>query len=73
MDRATNLKTETMKKTFTINISGTVFHIEEDAYEKLQNYLLKLKNYFGNDDEGKEIIADIETRIAELFLEKAKG
>lgn len=62
-----------MKKTFTISISGTVFHIEEDAYEKLQGYLLKLKSHFGNDDEGREIVADIEARIADLFIEKSKG
>jgi phage shock protein PspC (stress-responsive transcriptional regulator) len=62
-----------MKKTFTINISGTVFHIEEEAYEKLQSYLIKLKNHFGNDAEGREIVADIEARICELFLEKTKG
>lgn len=62
-----------MKKTFTINISGTLFHIEEDAYEKLQGYFLKLKNHFGNDAEGKEIITDIEGRVAELFAEKTKG
>ncbi len=62
-----------MKKTFTINISGTVFHIEDDAYEKLQDYLLKLKMYFGSDDEGKEVVADIENRIAELFSEKPVG
>ena len=60
-----------MKKTFTINISGTVFHIEEDAYEVLQNYLVNLKNHFGNTEEGKEIISDIEARIAEIFSEKA--
>ena len=36
-----------MKKTFTINISGTIFHIEEDAYEVLQKYMVALKNYFG--------------------------
>lgn len=59
-----------MKKTFTINISGAVFHIEEDAYETLQNYMLNLKKHFGNSDEGKEITADIEARIAELFSEK---
>lgn len=59
-----------MKKTFTINISGTVFHIEEDAYEVLQNYLVNLKNHFGNDEEGKEILSDIEARIAEIFTEK---
>ncbi len=60
-----------MKKTFTINISGTIFHIEEDAYEILQKYLVKLKNHFGSTEEGKEIIADIEARIAELFNEKS--
>ena len=60
-----------MKKTFTINISGTVFHIEEDAYEVLQKYLVNLKNHFGADEEGKEILADIEARIAEIFTEKA--
>ena len=59
-----------MKKTFTINISGTIFHIEEDAYEVLQKYLINLKNHFGPDDEGKEIIADIEARIAEIFSSK---
>jgi len=61
-----------MKKTFTINISGNIFHIEEDAYEKLQGYLIKLKNHFGNSNEAREIIADIESRIAELFAEKTR-
>ncbi len=61
-----------MKKTFTINISGSVFHIEEDAYEVLQRYLINLKNHFGNSEEGKEIIADIEARIAEIFSDKSK-
>jgi phage shock protein PspC (stress-responsive transcriptional regulator) len=60
-----------MKKTFTINISGTVFHIEEDAYEVLQKYLVNLKNHFGSSEEGKEILTDIEARIAEIFIEKS--
>jgi len=59
-----------MKKTFTINMSGTVFHIEENAYDALQKYLINLKKYFGNDEEGKEIIDDIESRISEIFTEK---
>lgn len=62
-----------MKKTFTINISGTVFHIEEDAYEVLQKYMVTLKNHFGSSEEGKEIEADIEARIAEIFTEKSTG
>ena len=61
-----------MKKTFTINISGNVFHIDEDAYEKLQNYLHMLNSHFGNSEEGREILQDIEARIAELFNEKMK-
>ncbi len=60
-----------MKKTFTINISGTIFHIEEDAYEVLQKYLINLKKHFGSGEEGKEIISDIEARIAEIFSEKS--
>ncbi len=60
-----------MKKTFTINISGTIFHIEDDAYEVLQKYLINLRNHFGNGEEGKEILADIEARIAEIFIEKS--
>jgi len=59
-----------MKKTYTIHLSGTVFHIEDDAYEILQKYLISLKNYFGDNEEGKEILADIEFRIAEIFTAK---
>lgn len=59
-----------MKKTFTINISGTVFHIEEDAFEKLQVYLQSLKDYFAIQSGGQEILDDIELRIAELLQEK---
>ncbi len=62
-----------MKKTFTINISGSVFHIEEDAYEVLQKYMVTLKNHFGSSEEGIEIISDIEARIAEIFTEKLNG
>lgn len=62
-----------MKKTFTINISGRVFHIDEDAHEKLSHYLNQLNRYFGNDPDAKEIVQDIESRISELFSEKMKG
>lgn len=62
-----------MKKTFTINISGTVFHIEEDAYDVLQKYMISLKNHFGSNEEGEEIVSDMEARIAEIFSEKTAG
>jgi phage shock protein PspC (stress-responsive transcriptional regulator) len=59
-----------MKKTFTINISGSIFHIDEDAYEKLQKYLHMLNRHFGTAIEGQEILQDIEARIAELLIER---
>ena len=62
-----------MKKTFTINISGSIFHIDDDAFEKLQKYLHILNKHFGQAIEGQEILQDIEARIAELFLEKTSN
>ena len=62
-----------MKKTFTINISGSIFHIDDDAFEKLQKYLHMLNKHFGPAIEGQEILQDIEARIAELFLEKTSN
>lgn len=59
-----------MKKTFTINIGGSVFHIDDDAFEKLQRYLQLLNRHFGTALEGQEILQDIEARIAELLIEK---
>ena len=59
-----------MKKTITINISGSVFHIEEDAYLKLREYLQKLNQYFGSQAGGSEIMQDIEARISELLQGK---
>ncbi len=61
-----------MQKTVNINLSGSIFYIDDDAYAMLREYLDKLENYFGNQEEGKEIINDIESRIAELFNEKLK-
>ncbi len=61
-----------MKKALKINLSGQIFHIDEDAYEKLKIYLDRISSHFSNVEETKEIIADIETRIAELFSEKLK-
>jgi len=62
-----------MKKTFTINISGSIFHIDDDAFEKLQKYLHMLNKHFGAAVEGQEILQDIEARISELFIEKTNN
>ena len=62
-----------MKKTISINIGGVVFHIEEDGYEKLKNYLGSVQRYFSSFADSKEILSDIEGRIAERFLAKQKA
>ncbi len=56
-----------MKKTLSINIAGFVFHIEEDAYATLDAYLKSIHAYFASFEGSKEIIADIESSIAEKF------
>ena len=56
-----------MKKTLSINIAGFVFHIEEDAYATLDTYLKSIHAYFASFEGSKEIIADIESSIAEKF------
>ena len=61
-----------MKKTISINIGGVVFHIEEDGYEKLRDYLGSVQRYFSSFADSKEILSDIEGRIAERFLAKQK-
>jgi phage shock protein PspC (stress-responsive transcriptional regulator) len=59
-----------MNKTVTINISGIIFHIEEDAYETLSKYLSTIKGYFNNSEGRDEIVSDIESRIAEMLQER---
>ena len=59
-----------MKKTLTVNLGGTVFHIDEDAYRLLDNYLCNLRLHFRKQEGAEEIVNDIENRISELFAEK---
>jgi phage shock protein PspC (stress-responsive transcriptional regulator) len=59
-----------MKKNISINISGIIFHIEEDGYETLRKYLDSIKRYFATFEDSSEILSDIESRIAEIFLAK---
>jgi phage shock protein PspC (stress-responsive transcriptional regulator) len=62
-----------MNKTINVNIGGRVFNIEENAYDKLHTYLKTIRGYFEGNDSTDEIIADIELRIAELFMERTTG
>lgn len=57
-----------MKKTIHINLSGIAFRIEEDAFDRLQNYLKDVETALGTDNGAKETLQDIESRIAEIFM-----
>jgi len=56
-----------MKTTININISGMAFVIDQDAYQKLETYLNNIKARIKDQAEAKEVVDDIEGRIAEIF------
>jgi phage shock protein PspC (stress-responsive transcriptional regulator) len=62
-----------MKKTLTINLGGIVYHIDEDAYTLLKDYLDKIKQELKSAESKEEIYNDIESRIAEIIGEKIKN
>jgi phage shock protein PspC (stress-responsive transcriptional regulator) len=59
-----------MKKTLTINLAGIVYHIDDDAYAKLKDYLDALEKQFKGEHDVAELISDIEARISELLTER---
>lgn len=56
-----------MDKTININLGGTLFQIDEEAFRILRDYLQAINNRFANVQGGHETIEDIESRIAEIF------
>ncbi|MDR1810522.1 MAG: PspC domain-containing protein [Prevotella sp.] len=62
-----------MKPTIKVSIGGMAFNLENDAYQLIEDYLKKLNTRFENNPEGKEIIADVEYRIAELLQMRQNG
>ena len=58
-----------MKKNISVNIFGTIYHIDEDAYELLQKYNENMKRYYSRRPGGEEIADDVEHRVAELLSE----
>jgi len=54
-----------MKKTVTANISGTIYNIEDDAFDLMQKYLNSIKMYFSSFEDSEEIFIDFENRISE--------
>jgi phage shock protein PspC (stress-responsive transcriptional regulator) len=59
-----------MRKTISANIGGTLLHIDEDAYILLDDYLKRIERGYNYSSEGKEIVTDLENRIAELLSDR---
>lgn len=62
-----------MNKTIDINLANILFHIDENAYNKLRQYLEAIRRSFAGTPGCEEIVADVEARIAELFSEKLEN
>ena len=58
-----------MKRNISVNIFGTLYHIDEDAYELLQKYNENMRRYYSSREDGEEIADDVEHRVAELLSE----
>ncbi len=50
------------------SISGIAFAFDEEAYNALKRYLDSLEEAYRTSSDGREILADLEARIAELIL-----
>lgn len=61
-----------MNKVITINLSGRLITIDEEAYQQLNAYLTWLKQFFSKEEGGLDIYSDMEDRIAELFDDKLR-
>ena len=58
-----------MKRNITVNIFGSLYRMDEDAYAVLNAYIANMREYFSRQPDGKEIADDIEGRAAELMSE----
>lgn len=56
-----------MKQTFHVNIAGFAFKIDEEAYQELKAYLSNIEKALDKKETAKEVLQDVEMRIAEIF------
>lgn len=58
-----------MKEVVKVSIAGVAFSLSADAYRKVKEYLDRLERSYSGKPEGREVVADIEARLAELLLD----
>ena len=59
-----------MEEVMRVSIGGVPFTLSPVAYQKMKAYLDSITRHYEKRPDGREIISDIESRIAELLLEK---
>lgn len=59
-----------MENVINVNIGRVSFVLNLEAYTILEKYLKELSDHYKSSSYGEEIMEDIESRIAELLLEK---
>lgn len=62
-----------MKEVVKVSISGIAFTFEQDAYNTMKEYISRLEAGYMKNPDGREIVADIEARIAELILNEQES
>lgn len=56
-----------MDKSVNINLGGSLYKVEEEAYNILREYINAINSRFRNTEGGQETISDLELRIAEIL------
>jgi phage shock protein PspC (stress-responsive transcriptional regulator) len=59
-----------MTRTININLGGFLFHVDDNAFSLLNAYLSAIEKQLIGEPSKKEIMTDVEARIAELFNER---
>lgn len=62
-----------MKKTVNVAIGGCSFIIDEDAYTIIENYLDRFKAAIGTESQSKDVMDELESRIADLLKGRLSG
>lgn len=70
-----NLKTTILMKDITtqVSIAGIGFVFSGESYRTIRRYLDKIEAGYAANPDGREIVADIEARIAEIIMESQNG
>lgn len=61
-----------MKKIIEVSIGKISFTMEDDAYFRLKEYLKRFEDTIPDKEEAREVMEDVEARVAELFQKEIR-